>query len=60
VKVMNLSSLRHDRPRASAVIMLVIGLACLFIAGCTTSDRASDNDHRPVFYGGVGGSVLSK
>ena len=36
-------------------------LLLLVLAGCAAgSDRSNDSDRQPVFYGGVGGSVLSR
>ena len=47
------------RRRRVALLLCLMTLGIL--AGCAASgDRSDDSDQRPVFYGGVGGSALSR
>jgi len=46
------------RRRRGAMLLYLVTLVVL--AGCTSGDRTSDSDQRPVFYGGVSGAPYTK
>jgi hypothetical protein len=45
------------RPPGMTILALIGLLLTLWSAGCAETGTTSDNDKRPVFYGGVNGGV---